>query len=310
MSTPLSRAAVPSTRRGDHSTNSTTPRSSTATTQGSRQYASIQSQHSKDGDVKILPAHPSSGTWMTTPPITAGDGVWSHRIPVPGSSSKILIFPEAPVEWGGFTQEQWLERFLFVTNELGALVDGRMGLKKYYPTFRLCMVGRSPSEARPAVVVGCSSVDFRSIKRLFSRSTRLHLQLHDISQHRSSHVLGHGAKGTKGGVSRVPELQLVYHRTPFKAFVHDPENEVEDEDEELLELHANEVKQKHTDGAPSHDAELPGCSQTGSDHNLEQERKGFAIPQVLVSALQRFWRFMRPPVKQGHVRLEWTCVSG
>lgn len=61
-------------------------------------------------------------------------------------------------------------------------------------------------------------------------------------------------------------------------------------------------------GVPARDSERPG-PQTGSDHDLELEEKRSPIPQVLASVLRRFRRFMRPPVNQGYIRLEWTCVS-
>jgi hypothetical protein len=62
------------------------------------------------------------------------------------------------------------------------------------------------------------------------------------------------------------------------------------------------------DSVPSLDSERPS-PRTGSDHNLEQEAKGSFIPKVLTSVLRRFRRFIRPPIKQGHIRLEWICVS-
>jgi hypothetical protein len=54
--------------------------------------------------------------------------------------------------------------------------------------------------------------------------------------------------------------------------------------------------------------ERPG-PPTGSDHDLDQRGKESSILQVFASTLRRLRRLIRPPVKQGHIRLEWTCVS-
>ena len=61
-------------------------------------------------------------------------------------------------------------------------------------------------------------------------------------------------------------------------------------------------------GVSSLDSERPG-PRTGSDHDLELKGKVSFIPKVLPSVVRRFRLFIRPPVKQGHIRLEWTCVS-
>jgi hypothetical protein len=73
------------------------------------------------------------------------------------------------------------------------------------------MVGTSPSEARPAVVVTCREADFKNIRELFHERAEEPLCLGGVpavSQIRAS--FGRRAEST---VSKIPPLQLVYYRT-------------------------------------------------------------------------------------------------
>jgi hypothetical protein len=173
----------------------------------------VQSQHSSDSVAEAQPPHPSSAA-LATPPVTTVPGnVWNYSEPVPGSKRKKLIFYRAPFEWGQWTREQWQERFIFVKDKLEALVYKHLRLVDFTnrPVFSPRMVGTSPSEARPAVVVTCRDADFKNIRNLFHARAEEPLclgRVPAVSQLRAS--FGRRAERT---VSTIPRLQLVYYRT-------------------------------------------------------------------------------------------------
>ncbi|KAH6850363.1 hypothetical protein B0I37DRAFT_112390 [Chaetomium sp. MPI-CAGE-AT-0009] len=173
----------------------------------------VQSQHSSDSDAETQPPHPSSAASATTPAATTPDDVWNYSEPVPGSKKKKLIFYKAPFEWGQWTREQWKERFVFIKDKLEALVHEHLRLVDFTnrPVFSPRMVGTSPSEARPAVVVTCRDDDFKNIRNLFRARAEEPLCLGGVpavSQIRA--LFGGRAERT---VSMIPPLQLVYYRT-------------------------------------------------------------------------------------------------
>ncbi|KAK4172174.1 hypothetical protein QBC36DRAFT_223255, partial [Triangularia setosa] len=203
----------------------TTLSSSTAPTQGSGEQDepqssqdsegsvycdAVQSQYSSDSDAETQPPHPSSAASATTTAIITPDDFWNYSEPVPGSKKNKLIFYRAPFEWGQWTRKQWQERFIFVKDKLMALIYEHLRLVDYTnrPIFSPRMVGTSPSEARPAVVVTCCDADFKNIRNLFHARAEKPLclgRVPAISQLRASFG---------GRVSRaVPRLQLVYYRT-------------------------------------------------------------------------------------------------
>lgn len=177
----------------------------------------VQNQHDSDSDTKTQPSHSStskSAVSATNPATTAPDDVWNYSEPVPGSKKKKLIFYRAPFEWGQWTRQEWLERFIFVKDKLEALVYEHLRLVDFTnrPVYSARMVGTSPSEARPAVVVTCRDADFRAIRNLFQARAEKPLGLGRMpaaSQIRASF----GRRGRRPA-SPILRLQLVYYRTP------------------------------------------------------------------------------------------------
>ena len=171
----------------------------------------VQSQNSSDAETQLPP--PSSTPTSTILATTTPDSVWNYSEPVPGSKAKKLIFYKAPFEWGQWPREEWQERFLFVKDQLVTLVYRHLRLVEFTnrPTYNARMVGASPSEARPAVVVTCRDVDFKNIRKLFNSKAAEALCLGKVpavAQLRASF----GRRTEKAGPT-IPRLQLVYYRT-------------------------------------------------------------------------------------------------
>ncbi len=206
-------------------THLTTPSPSTTPTQGSSAQDepppspdsevslycdAVQSQHSSDAETQ--PPHPSSATSSTTRATTAPDDVWNYSDKVPGSKARKLIFYKAPFEWGQWPREQWEERFIYVKEQLASLVFRYLRLVDFTarPTYSARMVGTSPSEARPAVVVTCRDADFKSIRKLFHSKAEEPLclgRVPAVSQLRASF----NRRNERTGPA-IPRLQLVYYR--------------------------------------------------------------------------------------------------
>jgi hypothetical protein len=173
----------------------------------------VQSHHETDSDAETQPPHPSSAASGTTPAIIAPGNVWDDSEPVPGSKTKKLIFRRAPFEWGQWTREQWQDRFLVVVRMLEALVYRYLRLVDLTnrPVYDPRMVGTSPSEARPAVVVTCRHADFKKIRNLFHAKAEGPLCLGRVPT--VSQLSSRFGLRAEKVASTIPRLQLVYYRT-------------------------------------------------------------------------------------------------
>ncbi len=171
----------------------------------------FQSHDGNDSHAGTQPLEPAAAS--ATSPITAAHDVWRDFQPVPGSKTKQLIFHRAPFKWGPWTHEQLEDRFSFVVGELQALVHRHLRLNDFThcPVYDPRMVGPSPSEARPAIVVRCRQDDFKIIRSLFHAKAEGPL------------CLGKEPTVSYGGslirrrpdetASSIPRFQLVYYRT-------------------------------------------------------------------------------------------------
>lgn len=138
--------------------------------------------------------------------------VWNYSVPVPGSRQTKHIYPKAQVEFGPWSQEQCHARFLFIKNELEALVNKYLDLHglERRPVYTLRMVGTTPSTTFPSIVITCREEDAKALQDLFrSRAEgRLYIGKEStISQLRSS--LGKQREKDES----IPRLRLVYYRT-------------------------------------------------------------------------------------------------
>ena len=100
-------------------------------------------------------------------------------MPIPGSKRKQVIYPKAPVEQHPWSREEWLEQFLYVQTQLEVLVQKYLSLTGYgrKPVYTLRMVGTSPSNARPSIVVMCRDIDLKDIAMTFRSRAEKELQL-------------------------------------------------------------------------------------------------------------------------------------
>ncbi len=170
-----------------------------------------QSQHSSDAETQ--PPLPSSTPTATARSSTAPEDVWNYSEPIPGSKAKKLIFYKAPFKWGQWPEEEWHERFLFVKDQLVALVYKHLRLVDFTnrPTYSARMVGASPSEARPAVVVTCRDADFKNIRKLFNSKAAEALCLGKVPA-MSQQLRASFSRRTERNGPDIPRLQLVYYR--------------------------------------------------------------------------------------------------
>lgn len=164
------------------------------------------------GDTQGLPPLPSPPT--ATSVGSAPEDVWGHSVPVPGSRSNKRIYTRAPFQWGQWTVEEWWDRFVFVQRQLEYLVYKHLRLLNIEscPSYNPRMVGTTPQDARPSVVVVCRDADFKKIRNLFHKRAEERLCLFEKQPALSRLRFPFASRAAKAEPA-IPHLGLVYHRT-------------------------------------------------------------------------------------------------
>lgn len=93
-------------------------------------------------------------------------------IPVPLSAEKRNIYVDMEVATSRWTIDEFQSRFAYVTSQLKRAVDGHCDLKNRarFVSYSLRMVGKTPEQAIPSIVIGCCSSDVSRLQKLFRDS--------------------------------------------------------------------------------------------------------------------------------------------
>ncbi len=185
----------------------------------------VESHDQNDSNTEPQPPEPAAApvaaSSATTPPITTPHrDVWGDPEPVPASTTNQLIFHRAPFAWGTIWRPYaWERRFFLVVPKLRRLVEQYLQLIDLTnrPVYEPRMVGRSPDDARPAVLVRCRDIEFKRIRNLFHAKAEGPLCL-GKEPTLSSLIPWLDSQAERTAPSG-PRLQLVYYRTTRSPFI-------------------------------------------------------------------------------------------
>ncbi|KAK7408882.1 hypothetical protein QQX98_008943 [Neonectria punicea] len=131
---------------------------------------------------------------------------YAYSEPVPDSKRKKRVYPRAPVFSPDWTVSEYAERFRFVKDELQKTVNEDVELRdqiKTPITYWLCMVGITPADAVPSIVIIWDDAKrMKALQALFNS--------------RAQYKLRCGGKGSltnwfsKNPARHIPPLKLVY----------------------------------------------------------------------------------------------------
>ncbi|RYP17563.1 hypothetical protein DL765_004452 [Monosporascus sp. GIB2] len=174
--------------------------------------ASQRASNNEIGNAETRSSQETSSAVEIRPVRGPTETVWDFSFPVPGSRKGKCIYPKASVEFDPWTREQYRARFLFVKDEMEALVDRYLDLRELEnrPVYTLRMVGTTPSTAFPSIVITCRDIDARALQDLFR--SRAEDSLYIGGESTLSRVRGLFS-GRGGEEEPVPRLHLVYYRT-------------------------------------------------------------------------------------------------
>lgn len=136
--------------------------------------------------------------------------------PVPGSKFKKQVYPQALVKSDNWSEQEYQERFQFVKGELKSEVDRHPELRDLAIVYELRMVGTSPENAIPSIVIKClcEPKDIKSLQSLFK--SRAQKQLHCGKSPSASWILSPSASRSWSPSSsrtlNIPPFALVYFR--------------------------------------------------------------------------------------------------
>lgn len=124
--------------------------------------------------------------------------------PLPGSKTKKMVYPLAPVESSTFTMDEYVYQFEVVQEKLKEIVDKDevLRLRGKSIVYRLHMVGTTPQSAVPTIVVECTLQDQKIIRAAFKR--------HSTDNFHCYHELKKLQKSISGSTKIPPPFRLVY----------------------------------------------------------------------------------------------------
>ncbi|KAL1851679.1 hypothetical protein Daus18300_012488 [Diaporthe australafricana] len=152
----------------------------------------LVSTKNTDGDDKLRAQN--SATIQHTQAVThaISEELYKTALPLPGSKTRKMVYPLAPVESSMFTMSEYEDQFEVVKDKLKEIVDKDevLRLRGRFIVYSLRMVGTTPQSAVPTIVVGCMFKDQKNIRAAFKRHSTDNFYCHHESKRLQKSISG------------------------------------------------------------------------------------------------------------------------